>query len=181
MTQPQPPIQPSSSPQSRSPDRHTISVLVDHNLNALARIIGIFSGRGFEIDSISFGTGQDPERARLTITTVGDERIIEQITKQLHKVIDVVKVTDLTYEPFVERELAIIKVNAGADSRSEIMQIAQVFRAKIIDISPNRVSVEVTGNKDKIDAAIGMMRPFGIREVARTGSVALSREYSGDT
>ena len=164
-------------------NRHTISVLVDHNLNALARIIGIFSGRGFEIDSISFGTGEDPKRARVTITTVGDERIVEQITKQLHKVIDVVKVKDLTYEPFVERELAIIKVSTSAspNSRSEIMQIAQVFRAKIIDISQNQLSIEVTGNKDKVDAAIGMMRPFGVNEVARTGSVALKREYSGST
>ncbi|HYW36468.1 MAG TPA: acetolactate synthase small subunit [Balneolaceae bacterium] len=166
---------------TKTEKRHTISVLVDHNLNALARIIGIFSGKGFEIDSISFGTGQNPQRARITITTVGDERIIEQITKQLHKVIDVIKVQDLTFEPFVERELAIIKVNTGQSSRSEIMQIAQVFRAKIIDISQNMLSVEVTGNKDKIDAAIGMMRPFGVEEVARTGSVALKREYQGQT
>lgn len=172
---------PATSTDTLKQQRHTISVLVDHNLNALARIIGIFSGRGFEIDSISFGTGQDPERARITITTMGDEQIIEQITKQLNKVIDVAKVTDLTYEPFVERELALIKVKAGQSSRSEIMQIAQVFRAKIIDISPQRVSVEVTGNKDKVDAAIGMMRPFGITEVARTGSVALKREFSGST
>jgi acetolactate synthase-1/3 small subunit len=174
---------PDTENKSKDQRRHTISVLVDHNLNALARIIGIFSGRGFEIDSISFGTGQDPDRARVTITTVGDEHIVEQITKQLHKVIDVVKVTDLTFEPFVERELAIIKVRTTATptTRSEIMQIAQVFRAKIIDISQNVLSVEVTGNKDKVDAAIGMMRPFGISEVARTGSVALKREYTGST
>jgi len=163
--------------------RHTISVVVAQNLNALARIIGIFSGRGFEIDSISFGTGGDPDKARVTITTVGDQHIVEQITKQLHKVIDVIKVTDLTFEPFVERELAIIKVNTNTrpNDRSEIMQIAQVFRAKIIDISQKKISMEVTGNKDKIDAAIGMMRPFGIAEIARTGSVALKREYQGDT
>jgi acetolactate synthase-1/3 small subunit len=156
-----------------------ISVLVDHNLNALARIIGIFSGKGFEIDSISFGSGEDPERARVTITTVGDKHIVEQIIKQLHKVIDVVKVKDLTFEPFVERELAIIKVSTGQSSRSEIMQIAQVFRAKIIDISQDRLSIEVTGKKEKIDAAIVMMRPFGIKEVARTGSVALKKEFNG--
>jgi acetolactate synthase-1/3 small subunit len=159
--------------------RHTISVLLDHNLNALARIIGIFSGKGFEIDSISFGAGEDPDRARVTITTVGDEHIVEQIIKQLHKVIDVVTVKDLTFDPFVERELAIIKVSTSPTSRSDIMQISQVFRAKIIDISQDRLSIEVTGKKEKIDAAIGMMRPFGIEEVARTGSVALKKEFNG--
>lgn len=159
--------------------RHTISVLLEHNLNALARIIGIFSGKGFEIDSISFGSGENPNQARVTITTVGDEHVVEQIIKQLHKVIDVVTVKDLTFDPFVERELAIIKVSADASSRTDIMQISEAFRAKVIDISRNRLSIEVTGKKEKIDAAIGLMRPFGIEEVARTGSVALKKEFKG--
>lgn len=159
--------------------KHTLSVLVSYNLNALARIIGIFSGKGFEIDSISFGSGEESGLARITITTHGDEQIIEQITKQLNKIIDVVKVTDLTYEYFVERELALVKVAATASSRSEVMQVAQVFRAKVIDISPEKLAIEVTGNRDKVDAFIGMMRPFGISEIARTGSVALKREYNG--
>lgn len=162
-----------------STKKHTLSVLVSYNLNALARIIGIFSGKGFEIDSISFGSGEESGLARITITTHGDEQIIEQITKQLNKIIDVVKVTDLTYEYFVERELALVKVAATASSRSEVMQVAQVFRAKVIDISPDKLAIEVTGNRDKVDAFIGMLRPFGISEIARTGSVALKREYNG--
>lgn len=160
---------------------HTISVLVSHNLNALSRIIGLFSGRGFDIDSISFGQEQEPGLARITITTHGDERIVEQITKQLHNVVDVIKVKDLTYEPYVERELAIIKVYAPPAKRSEIMQLVNVFRAKIIDISPDKLSIEVTGNSDKVNAAMGMLKQFGIVEVARTGSVALKREFSGET
>lgn len=161
--------------------KHTISVSVYHHLNALSRIIGLFSGRGYQIDTISVGQGEEPNLARVTITTRGDEHIIEQITKQLHKVIDVVKVRDLTDEPFVERELAIVKVNAPATNRSEIMQIVNVFRAKIIDISPEIMSIEITGKNDKVDAAIGMLRQFGIIEVARTGTVALKREFTGET
>lgn len=161
--------------------KHTISVLVSHNLNALSRILGLFSGRGYDIESISFGSGEEPGLARITITSRGDERIIEQITKQLHKVIEVQKVKDLTYEPFVERELAIVKVYAPPQSRSEIMQLVNVFRAKIIDISPDKLSVEVTGNEDKVNAAIGILKQFGIVEVARTGSVALKREFTGET
>lgn len=160
-------------------NKHTLSVLVNYNLNALSRIIGIFSGKGFEIDSVSFGPGEESGLARITITTHGDEHIIEQITKQLNKIIDVRKVTDLTYDHFVERELALVKVAATASSRTEVMQVAQVFRAKVIDISPEKLSIEVTGNRDKVDAFIGMMEPFGISEVARTGTVALKREYSG--
>lgn len=166
--------------QNGSP-KHTISVLVEHNFNALSRIVGLFSGRGFEIDSISFGHGQEPGLARITITTHGDEQIIEQITKQLHKIIDVHKVTDLTYEPLVERELALIKVYAPPSSRSEIMQIVNVFRAKIIDISPEKLTIEITGSQDKVNASLGMLRQFGIVEIARTGSVALRREFQGST
>jgi len=161
--------------------KHTISVLVKHSFNALSRIVGLFSGRGFDIDSISFGQGQEPGLARITITTHGDEQIIEQITKQLHKVVDVLKVHDLTYEPYVERELALIKVTSSHSIRSEIMQIVNVFRAKIIDISPESMTIEVTGSEDKVTAALGMLRQFGIIEVARTGTVALRREYQGET
>lgn len=160
--------------------KHTISVLVDHNLNALSRILGMFNGRGFDIDSISFGEGHQPGLARITITTHGDEQIVEQITKQLHNVIDVIKVKDLTYEPFVERELALIKVSAPISRRSEIMQIVNVFRAKIIDISPDKLTIEVTGKGDKINALLGMLRQFGLVAVARTGSVALKREFTSE-
>lgn len=158
---------------------HTLSVVLNHNLNAFSRVIGIFSGRGFEIDSVSFGTGSTDNLARLTLTTNGDEKVVEQITKQLHKIVDVLKVTDLTHERFVARELALVKISATEKNRSEVMQIAQVFKAKVIDISPEKISTEVTGNRDKIDAYIAMLRPFGISEVARTGTVALKREYKG--
>lgn len=162
-------------------NKHTISVLVKNSFNALSRIVGLFSGRGFDIDSISFGMGQEPGLGRITITTHGDEQIIEQITKQLHKVVDVLKVHDLTYEPYVERELALVKVNSSHTTRSEIMQIVNIFRAKIIDISPDSMTIEVTGSEDKVTAALGMLRQFGIIEVARTGTVALKREFQGET
>ena len=163
----------------RTANKHTLSVLVYHNMNTFSRIIGIFSGQGYEIDSLSFGTEKEAGQAQITITTHGDEQIIEQITKQLHNIVDVKKVTDLTYEHFVDRELALVKVAANVNHRSEVMQIAQVFHAKVIDISPDKLSIQVTGNSDKIDAFIGMVRPFGVAEVARTGSVAVKREYNG--
>src|SRR5699024_9570407 len=150
--------------QTKPMQKHTISVLVSHNLNALLRIIGIFSGKAFEIDSISFGSSKESTLARITITTHGDKRVIEQITKQLHKIIDVVKVNDLTYDSFVERELALVKVTATSSSRSELMQIARVFRAKVMDISPEKLAIEVTGNRDKVNALVGMLSPFGIED-----------------
>lgn len=161
--------------------KHTISVSVQHSFNALSRIVGLFSGRGYKIDSISFGDGEEPGMARLTITSTGDDQVIEQITKHLHKLIDVIKVADLTYIPYVERDLALIKVNATQSNRAEIIQIVDIFRAKIIDITPKSLTIEVTGKKDKVDAAISMLKPFGVKEVARTGSVALKREFKGLT
>lgn len=174
--------QKTGNPKTESNEKkHTISVLVENNFNALSRVVGLFTGRGFDIDSISVGTGHTPDVARITVTTHGDEHIIEQITKQLNKIIDVLKVTDLTYEPFIERELALIKVYAPQSVRSEIMQIVNVFKAKIVDISPEKLTVEMTGSSDKVDASIGMLKQFGIVEVARTGCVALKREFQGET
>ncbi len=161
--------------------KHTISVYFQNNFNALSRIIGLFSGRGFNIDSVSFGEAKEPGMARMTITTEGDEQIIGQINTQLGKIVDVVKVTDLTYEPFVERELALVKITSTPETRSDIIEVVNVFRAKIIDISPKSLTIEVTGKRDKVNAAIGMLRPFGLLEVARTGSVALEREFKGET
>jgi acetolactate synthase-1/3 small subunit len=161
--------------------KHTISVYFQNNFNALSRIIGLFSGRGFNIDSVSFGEAKEPGMARMTITTKGDEQIIGQINNQLGKIVDVVKVTDLTYEPFVERELALVKITSKPETRSDIIEVVNVFRAKIIDISPKSLTIEVTGKQDKVNAAIGMLRPFGLLEVARTGSVALEREFRGET
>jgi len=159
--------------------KHTISVLFKNKFNAIPRMVGLFSGRGYSIDSISFGQGEDPELTRATITTEGDEQIIEQINKQLHKMVDVLKVIDLTYESFVERELALVKVTSTPATRSEIMQIADIFRSNIVDISAKTLTIEVTGKEDKVDAAIVMLEQFGIREIARTGTVALKREYKG--
>lgn len=159
--------------------KHTISILVEQNFNALSRIVGLFTGRGFKLDSISFGTAEEPGISRLTITTSGDENVIEQITRQLEKLIDVIKVTDLTNEPFVERELALIKVSASQKSKIDIIQVANVFRGAIIDFSKESMTIEITGKEDKINAAIEMLYPFGLLEVARTGSVALQREYKG--
>ncbi|MFQ5420305.1 MAG: acetolactate synthase small subunit [bacterium] len=161
--------------------KHTISVYFHNDFNALSRIIGLFSGRGFNIDSVSFGEAKEPGMARMTITTEGDEQIIGQINNQLGKIVDVVKVTDLTYEPFVERELALVKVASTPETRSDIIEVVNVFRAKIIDISPKSLTIEATGKQDKVNAAIGMLRPFGLLEVARTGSVALEREFKGET
>jgi acetolactate synthase-1/3 small subunit len=161
--------------------KHTISVSFENSFNTLSRMLGLFSGRGYNIDSISFGRGEEPGLARMTMTTRGEEHVIEQITKQLNKLIDVIKVVDLTFEPFVERELALIKVSSSISTRLEIMQVVNVFRAKIVDISPKSLTIEVTGSEDKISAAIGMLRPFGIRELARTGNIALKREFQGQT
>lgn len=161
--------------------RHTLSVLFENEFNALPRIVGLFSGRGYRIDSISLGTAEEPGLTRVTITTDGDEQIIEQIAKQLNKLIDVIKVVDLTHEPFVERELALIKVQSTPATRAEIVQIVNIFRAKIVDISAKTMTVEITGKEDKVDAAIGMLRPFGIREIARTGAIALKREYQSQS
>jgi len=160
--------------------KHTISVLVEHNFNALSRIVGLFSGRGYKIDSISFGSAEEPGVARLTLTTDGNEHIIEQITKQLNKIIDVRKVVDLTYEQFVERELTLIKVSAHPANRLEILQVVNVFRGNIIDIGPTTVTIEITGKEDKIVSALEMLKPFGLLEVSRTGSVALKREFQGN-
>lgn len=157
--------------------KHTISILVEEEFNALSRIIGLFSGRGFQIDSISFGSAEEPGISRLTITTNGDENVIDQITRQLEKLVNVVKVTDLTNEPFVDRELALIKVSTTQKNKMEIIQVANVFRGAIVDISQKSMTIEITGKEDKVNAAIEMLYQFGLIEVARTGIVALRREY----
>lgn len=156
--------------------RHTISMVVENRFGVLARISGLFSGRGFNIDSIAVGEAAEPGTARMTIVTQGDEMIIEQIIKQLNRLVDVIRVVDLTGENYINRELALIKVNANQSTRQELVQIADIFKAKIVDINQKTIMLEATGNEDKIDAIISMVRPFGVREVARTGRVALARE-----
>ena len=159
--------------------KHTISILVENKFGALNRIVGLFSARGYNIDSISVGTSEDDSIARVTIVSKGDDDVIEQIIKQLNKLIDVTKVVDLTYDNFVERELILVKVAANRNSRSELMQISEIFRSKIIDISPRSITIEATGSEQKVDAMIKMLEPFGVKEIARTGRVALKREFEG--
>ena len=160
--------------------KHTISILVENKFGAFNRIAGLFAAKGYNIDSLTVGPTEDDSVSRMTIVTQGDDAVIEQIIKQLNKLINTIKVTDLTYESYVERDLALIKVQTNSETRSEIMQIAEIFRAKIIDISPKTVSVESVGSQQKVDAMIKMLKPFGIREMARTGRVALTREFKGE-
>jgi len=155
--------------------RHTISVLVENKFGVLARVSGLFSGRGFNIDSLCVAETDDPTTSMMTIVTHGDDKIIEQIEKQLNKLIDVIKVNDLTKEDHVERELVLIKVGTEKGKRSEIMEIADIFRAKIIDVGHKTIIVETTGDEDKLTALINLLKPFGIKEIVRTGKIALAR------
>jgi acetolactate synthase-1/3 small subunit len=160
--------------------KHTISMLLENKFGALNRVAGMFSAKGYNLESITVGPTEDESVSRMTIVTRGDDAIIEQIIKQLNKLIDTLKVIDLTYESFMERELALIKVATNSENRSEIMQVVEIFRAKIIDISLKTVTVEATGSGQKVDAIIKMLKPFHIKELARTGRVALKREFVGD-
>ncbi|SET00154.1 acetolactate synthase, small subunit [Methanococcoides vulcani] len=155
--------------------KHTLAVLVDNKYGVLARVAGLFSRRGFNIDSLAVGITEDPTISRMTIVVRGDDHVLEQVTKQLNKLIDVIRVTDLGSDESVERELALIKVNADANNRAEIIQIVDIFRARIIDVASKSVTVEVTGDSNKIKAIQSLLKPFGIKEMARTGKVALTR------
>jgi acetolactate synthase-1/3 small subunit len=159
---------------------HTIALLVENHFGAFNRIAGLFAAKGYNIDSLTVGPTEEKEISRMTIVTRGDDQIIEQIVKQLHKLIDTIKVVDLTFEPFVERELVLVKVQSTASTRAEIMQISEIFRAKVVDISPKTLMLEATGSQQKVDAIINMLKPFGIKEMARTGRVALKREFQGE-
>ena len=155
--------------------RHTISILVDNEFGVLSRVSGLFSGRGFNIESLCVAETLDPKVSLMTIVTSGDAQVIEQITKQLHKLINTIKVTDLTGEDYLERELALIKVTSSNEHRAEILSIIDIFRAKVVDVSPKTYTVEITGDKEKIHAITELLRPFGIKEMARTGKVAMAR------
>jgi acetolactate synthase-1/3 small subunit len=155
--------------------RHTISVLVENKFGVLARIAGLFSGRGYNIDSLTVGPTHDQTLSKMTICTSGDDAILEQIDKQLNKLVDVVKVTDLTGSGFVARELMLLKVKTDSKTRGEIMQIANIFGAKIVHVHHEAVIMEVTGKSEKLDACIELMEKFGIIELARTGKVAFAR------
>lgn len=157
---------------------HVLSVLVENRPGVLARIAGLFSARGYNIDSLTVSETDDPTISRMTIVVRGDDRILEQINKQLNKLIDVIKVQDFTenkQQEIVNRELVLVKVKADSKARAEIMQIVDIFRARIVDVSPATLTVEITGAPDKIEACIELLKPFGIREIARSGRVAMAR------
>jgi acetolactate synthase-1/3 small subunit len=155
--------------------RHTVSVLVANESGVLARIAGLFSRRGFNIDSLSVGTTQEDDLSRITLVVAGDNRELEQVTKQLNKLVVVHKVSDLTEDNTVTRSLALIKVTADSTTRSEIMEIVDCFRGKIVDVSSNSLTVEVTGTGDKIEAMEELLKDFGIKELVRTGKIAMGR------
>ncbi|HMK48202.1 MAG TPA: acetolactate synthase small subunit [Methanocella sp.] len=153
----------------------TLSVLVANKPGVLTHVSGLFSRRGYNIDSLTVGVTENPDISRMTIVVHGDKQVIEQVTKQLNKLIDIIKVVDINPHESVDRELALLKVSAKAKNRGEIIQIVDIFRAKIIDVSSESVIIEITGGCDKIDALEELMRPFGIKEMIRTGKVALVR------
>lgn len=156
--------------------RHTIAVLVKDYPGILAKVASLFTRRGFNIESLAVGHTEETGISRMTIVVEGDERVLEQITKQLNKLIDVIKVRDLQFQNSVERELALIKVNTNSlPIRSEIIQMVDIFRAKIIDVNNQIMTIETTGTEDKVNALIELLRPFGLKEVVRTGKIALSR------
>ena len=159
--------------------KHTISLLVENRFGVLARIAGLFSARGYNIDSLSVGITDDPEVSRMTIVVRGDDRILEQVQKQLNKLIDVIKVTDYRDTPHVERELILVKVTADKNTRGELTQICDIFRARITDVALDSIIIEITGNRDKNEALLRMVRPFGIKEICRTGMVAMARGKKG--
>ncbi len=155
--------------------KHTISVLVENKFGVLARVASLFSAKGYNIESLSVGETLDPDVSRMTIVVPGDDAILEQIVKQLRRLIDVIKVSDLTKKNFVDREMVLLKVNADPTLRSEILNIVDIFRGKIVDVSPRNYTIEITGDRGKIDAIVTMLTPFGIKEIAKTGKVAILR------
>lgn len=155
--------------------KHTIGVLVENHFGVLARVSALFSARGYNIDSLCVGETEDPSVSRMTVVVRGDDRVLDQIIKQLNKLVDTIEVINLTSADFVERELVMIKVAADGKRRSEVIEIANVFRAKVVDVSNKSMIVEVTGSEGKVEAFIDMMRPFGIEEVVRTGEIAIGR------
>jgi len=156
--------------------KHIISALVENKAGVLAHVSGMFASRGFNIDSLSVAETDDPGFSRMTLVTSGDEAILEQIRKQLAKVIDVIKIQDFSGQKFVERELMLIRVNAPATRRGEILEIVNVFRGKVVDISHKHVVIELSGPREKLGAFTLMMKPFGIKELVRSGSIAIIRD-----
>lgn len=160
-------------------NRHVLSLLVDNHAGVLSRIVGLFSRRGYNIDSLSVGVTEHPTYSRITIVVLGDDRIIEQITRQVDKLVDVIKVIELKNSESVYRELALIKVSVPPSKRTEIVGIADIFRANIVDVSPSSLMVELTGDQSKITAFMELVEPYGIIEMSRTGLTGLMRGAAG--
>jgi acetolactate synthase-1/3 small subunit len=155
--------------------RHIISAVVENRPGVLAHIAGLFAGRGFNIDSLAVGETEDPARSRMTVVVKGDDAVLEQVRKQLGKIIDVIKVTDFSDAEYVERDLALIKVSVKPEKRGEIFEVCEVFRGKVVDIGPKQLTLEISGPEKKIEAFIELLKPYGIREVVRTGRIAIAR------
>jgi acetolactate synthase-1/3 small subunit len=155
--------------------RHTISVLVENKFGVLTRVAGLFSGRGYNIDTLNVAPTQDPTASRMTIVTRGDDATLEQIIKQLNKLPEALQVTDFREGEFVDRELVLVKVGVDSKTRADVMQITDIFRAKIVDVQPKSLTVEITGTEDKVSKFLDLMKPYGIKELTRTGKVALAR------
>ena len=153
----------------------TLTVLVENNPGVLTRVTSLFSRRGYNIDSLAVGRTENPAISRMTIVVEEDNNVIDQVTKQLHKLVDVIKVDDITEEEYVDRELVLVKTDADATVRGEIMQIVEIFRARIVDIGQNTLTIEATGDESKIRAIIEALKPFHIRELVRTGKIAMLR------
>lgn len=157
-------------------EKHILSLIVENQPGVLSRIVGLFSGRGFNIESLCVAETAEAHVSRITLVTCGDMVVIEQIKKQLNKLINVIKVVDFSETPFVQRDLALIKVTAKPEHRAEILRITDIFRGRVVDVGSEFFTLEVTGDLDKIDAILSLLRPMGIKEIARTGTIALPRE-----
>ena len=155
--------------------KHTISVLLQNKPGVLSRVTGLFSGRGFNIESLSVAQTLEKDVSCLTLVTSGDSKIIEQITKQLHKLIDIIKVTDISETEYVERDMALIRVKAESTTRAEVLRITDIFRGRVVDVGSKSYAVEVTGSCGKVQAAVDLLRPIGIQEIVRTGTIAMTR------
>ncbi len=156
--------------------RHTISLFVDNESGVLSRVAGLFSARGFNIESLNVAETLDPDTSRITLVTTGDDFIIEQVIKRFNNMVNVIWVDDLTEETRVEREMILIRVDAKQDTRAEILRMADIFRAKVIDVGAESYTLELTGDKEKVNAFMDLLEPMGIKEIARTGTVAMKRD-----
>lgn len=160
--------------------KHILTVLVENKAGVLARVAGLFSARGFNIDSLAVGETEDPKFSRMTIVVAGDEAVLEQVRKQLEKLINVVKVQDYVDTPLVERDVVLVRLHVPADKRSEILDLTRVFRAKVVDVGHSQMMLEIVGTEQKVEAFLNLVRPFGIKEMTRTGRIAMARSPMKD-